>query len=90
MSILDKLDAVAETRKSILPPGVDPFNVVIDEIYSATEASIGGQRVLLAGSNNYLGLTFDRQCIEAAQARPFSTVAATRLSFQPDLSQISV
>lgn len=68
MSILDKLDAVAETRKSILPPGVDPFNVVIDEIYSATEASIGGQRVLLAGSNNYLGLTFDRQCIEAAQA----------------------
>jgi len=67
MSLISKLDAIAETRKAILPPGVDPFNVVIDEIYSPTEASIEGQRVLLAGSNNYLGLTFDRQCIEAAQ-----------------------
>ena len=67
MSLISKLDAIAETRKAILPPGVDPFNVVIDEIYSPTEASIEGQRVLLAGSNNYLGLTFDRQCIEAAK-----------------------
>ncbi len=67
MGILDKLHTVAATRKTLLPPGVDPFNVVIDEIYSATEASIGGQRVLLAGTNNYLGLTFDRQCIKAAQ-----------------------
>ncbi len=67
MGILDKLNAIAETRKAILPPGVDPFNVVIDEIYSPTEASICGQRVLLAGTNNYLGLTFDSQCVEAAQ-----------------------
>jgi len=67
MSILNKLDAIAKTRKALLPPGIDPFNVVIDEIYSATEASICGQRVLLAGSNNYLGLTFDRRCIDAAQ-----------------------
>jgi 8-amino-7-oxononanoate synthase len=67
MGILDKLNAIAETRKAILPPGVDPFNVVIDEIYSSTEASICGQRVLLAGTNNYLGLTFDSQCVEAAR-----------------------
>lgn len=67
MGILDKLNAVAEARRTLLPPGVDPFNVVLDETYSATEASIGGQRVLLAGTNNYLGLTFDPQCIKAAQ-----------------------
>ena len=67
MGILDKLTAVADTRKTLFPPGVDPLNVVIDEIYSATEASINGQTVLLAGTNNYLGLTFDQQCIEAAQ-----------------------
>jgi len=67
MGILDKLNAIAEARKTLLPAGVDPFNVVIDEIYSATEASIGGRRVLLAGTNNYLGLTFDQQCIKAAQ-----------------------
>ena len=40
MGILDKLTAVADTRKTLFPPGVDPLNVVIDEIYSATEASI--------------------------------------------------
>ena len=60
MGLLDKLNTIAETRKTLLPPGVDPFNVVIDEIYSSTEASIGGRRVILAGTNNYLGLTFDQ------------------------------
>lgn len=68
MGLLDKLNTIAETRKNLLPPGVDPFNVVIDEIYSSTEASIGGRRVIMAGTNNYLGLTFDQQCIEAARA----------------------
>ena len=67
MGILDKLRTVADTRKALFPPGVDPLNIVIDEIYSATEASIGGQRLLLAGTNNYLGLTFDQECIKAAQ-----------------------
>ena len=67
MGILDKLQTVADTRKALFPPGVDPLNIVIDEIYSATEASIGGHRVLLAGTNNYLGLTFDQHCIKAAQ-----------------------
>lgn len=67
MGIIDKLHAVADTRKALFPAGVDPLNVVIDEIYSATEASISGRRVLLAGTNNYLGLTFDQQCVKAAQ-----------------------
>jgi 8-amino-7-oxononanoate synthase len=67
MGLLDKLNAIAETRKTLLPPGVDPFNVVIDEIYSSTEASIDGHRVILAGTNNYLGLTFNQQCIDAAR-----------------------
>ncbi len=65
--MLGKLNSIANIRKTLLPPGVDPFNVVIDEIYSSTEASLGGRRVLLAGTNNYLGLTFDQQCIDAAR-----------------------
>ena len=67
MGILDKLIAVAEAKKTLFPPGIDPFNVVIDEIHSATEASINGRPVLLAGTNIYLGLTFDQECIKAAQ-----------------------
>ena len=67
MSLIDKLHAVAETRKALLPSGIDPFNVVIDELHSSTEATICGQRVILAGTNNYLGLTFERRCIDAEQ-----------------------
>jgi 8-amino-7-oxononanoate synthase len=38
----------------------------MDAVHSATEATIGGKRVLLAGTNNYLGLTFDAECRAAA------------------------
>ena len=33
-----------------------------------TEARINGKRTILAGTNNYLGLTFDQQCLDAAHA----------------------
>ena len=67
MGLLDKLETIATTRKTLLPPGVDPFNVVVEEIHSSTEATINGQRVILAGTNNYLGLTFDQECIDAGK-----------------------
>lgn len=67
MALLDKLDAIATTRKTLLPEGINPFDVVIEEIHSATEGTIDGHRVILAGTNNYLGLTFQPSCIEAAR-----------------------
>lgn len=67
MGLLDKLNAVTTARETFLLAGIDPLNVVVEEIYSSTEASIGGRRVILAGTNNYLGLTFDQRCIEAAR-----------------------
>ena len=35
---------------------------------SATEARIDGRRTILVGTNNYLGLTFDRDCMAAVAA----------------------
>lgn len=67
MSLLDKFQDLAEQRRELFQEGEDPFGVPVDEVYSATEARIDGRRVLLAGTNNYLGLTFDPSCIEAAQ-----------------------
>ena len=67
MGLLGKLNAIATTRETLLPPGVDPFNVVIEDIHSSTEATIDGRRVILAGTNNYLGLTFNQQCIDAGK-----------------------
>ncbi len=66
MNLLDKLDAVAATRKALLPEGVEVFGTPIEEIYSSTEARVGGRRILFFGTNNYLGLTFAPECMQAA------------------------
>jgi 8-amino-7-oxononanoate synthase len=66
MGLFEKLTTVALARKTLDELGIDPFNVEIEEIRSPTEARIAGRWVLLAGTNNYLGLTFDPLCIEAA------------------------
>ncbi|PTR15043.1 serine palmitoyltransferase [Nitrosospira sp. Nsp2] len=66
MSLLDKLDAVAAARKALLPEGVEVFGTPIEEVYSSTAAKIGDRRILFLGTNNYLGLTFAPQCLEAA------------------------
>ena len=65
MSIFDKFAAIASTRERIAATGVDPLGVPIDRIHSATEAVVRGRTTILAGSNNYLGLTFDDDCVAA-------------------------
>lgn len=67
MGLFDKFAAIALDRKALMDQlGILPFNVEIEEILSPTTARISGREVLLAGTNNYLGLTFDPRCIEAA------------------------
>lgn len=48
--------------------GADPFNVAFDRILSPTTAEIGGRAVVLLGTNNYLGLTFEESCVAKAAA----------------------
>ena len=66
MNIFDKLQPVAKVLEEILATGVDPLGVPVDEVLSASEAMVRGKRTILAGSNNYLGLTFDPDCVDAA------------------------
>jgi 8-amino-7-oxononanoate synthase len=66
MELFEKLNAIANGRKALAELGIDPFNVEMEEIIAPTVARIAGREVLLAGTNNYLGLTFDPSCIEAA------------------------
>ena len=68
MSLFDKFQQVIEARKAILENGVDPFNFVVQEVISATEAVVNGRPTILAGTNNYLGLSFHPECIEAGRA----------------------
>lgn len=67
MSLLDKFADAALLRRGLESENRDPTGVVIDEILSPTEARIEGRHTILAGSNNYLGLTFDPECIAAGQ-----------------------
>ena len=66
-SLFDKFLSLDETRAELLASsGVDPFHVVVERVVSATEAMMNGRKVIMAGTNNYLGLTFDPECIAAA------------------------
>src|SRR5258706_9370519 len=46
--------------------GANPFAVKMDRVLSPTEAIISGRPTILAGTNNYLGLTFNEECKAAA------------------------
>ena len=67
MDILDKYAQYAQRHRQLLELGADPFAVRVDELRSATEAEIGGRTTILAGTNNYLGLTYDPECVSAAE-----------------------
>jgi 8-amino-7-oxononanoate synthase len=67
MNLLDKFAAVEATRDGLLATGTNPTEVVVEEVLSATESMINGRRTIMAGTNNYLGLTFDETCIAAGQ-----------------------
>ncbi len=66
MDILAKHSALAARHEELLRLGVDPFAVRLDEVLSPTLAVVRGRETILLGTNNYLGLTFDPACIEAA------------------------
>ncbi len=69
MSLLDKFQALRVLQEALgSESGVSAVATPMDEIHSATEATVQGRRLLLAGSNNYLGLTFDDDCRAAAIA----------------------
>jgi len=65
MSLFEKFQQIAASRQALADRGVRS-NVVMEKVISSTEAIISGRHMILAGTNNYLGLTFDPDCITAA------------------------
>jgi 8-amino-7-oxononanoate synthase len=69
VTLFDKFAPLAELRNQLAARGSVPSVATpMDAVQSATEAVIDGRRVLLAGTNNYLGLTFARETRDAAIA----------------------
>jgi 8-amino-7-oxononanoate synthase len=69
VGLFDKLASAAAVRRDVISAGgLVPFGVTVERILSPTEGMVAGRRVILGGTNNYLGLTFDPACIEAGAA----------------------
>lgn len=66
MSLLERIQQFARHHSESENDFMAPLGTVIEHLYSATEGSINGRRTILVGTNNYLGLTFDNRCINAA------------------------
>ncbi len=66
MTIKDKFAAVQEAFGALKMLGRDPSTLQFDRILSPTEGVMDDRAMLLFGTNNYLGLTFDKACIRAA------------------------
>ena len=64
MSILAKYAPLKEAYDALAAAGANPFTVMFDKVLSPTEGVLDGRRTILLGTNNYLGLTFDKSCID--------------------------
>ena len=68
MPLLEKFSVAGQLKSGLGNVGKDPTSVVFDKLNSATEGVVEGRTTILAGTNNYLGLTFDPDCIAAGVA----------------------
>lgn len=66
MSISERFAELAQVRDSLGSLAADPSRIVMERFLSPTEAVIGNRPTILVGTNNYLGLTFDPEILDAA------------------------
>jgi len=67
VSLFDKYAPLQARVDVMMKIGKDALGVQFDDIISTTRGRIGNREILLAGTNNYLGLTFDEDCMGAAK-----------------------
>jgi glycine C-acetyltransferase/8-amino-7-oxononanoate synthase len=66
--LFSKFDPLIEQRRALLSTGLtDPFNLVMEQVVSPTEAICNGRETILLGTYNYMGMTFDPDVIEAGK-----------------------
>lgn len=66
--LFSKFDPLIELRTNLLAQGQeDPFNLVMEQVISPTEAVCNGRPTILLGTYNYMGMTFDPDVIAAGK-----------------------
>lgn len=66
MTILAKHGMYKAAYDAVKSMGIEPLSVRFDDVLSPTEGILAGKHTILLGTNNYLGLTFDPDCIDKA------------------------
>jgi 8-amino-7-oxononanoate synthase len=66
MALFEQFQDLIRSHAAVKAVGADPFGVKMERVVSPTEAIIEGRPTILVGTNNYLGLTFESSCVEAA------------------------
>ncbi len=64
MGIKQRARSIKSAYGALQALGRDPTSLKFDRIISPTRAILGNEPVMLFGTNNYLGLTFDQHCID--------------------------
>ncbi len=67
VDLLDKHRGIAERFERLVAMGGNALGVTNDQMISPTRAMVGNREIILAGTNNYMGITFDPRCIAAGQ-----------------------
>jgi 7-keto-8-aminopelargonate synthetase-like enzyme len=65
--LLEKHRTIAERHARIMAAGANAVGLTNEKIVSPTRAIINGRETILAGTNNYMGITFDADCVKAGQ-----------------------
>jgi 8-amino-7-oxononanoate synthase len=65
--LFEKHKPIADRLERMLSLGVNAVGVTNEQIISPTRAIIQGREIILAGTNNYMGITFDASAVAAGQ-----------------------
>lgn len=73
--LFEKFDKTLDAFNQLPEGENNPFTVSMEAVLSPTEAIINGRKTILAGTNNYMGMTFNEECLDAAEKalRSFGT-----------------
>ena len=67
LDLFEKFDATLDSFNQLPQGDLNPFTVRMDQVISPTEAIINGRKTILAGTNNYMGMTYNKECMDAAE-----------------------
>jgi 8-amino-7-oxononanoate synthase len=67
VDLLEKHRATADRFQRMIDMGVNALGVTNDQMISPTRAIVGNREIILAGTNNYMGITFEPSVVAAGK-----------------------